>query len=1658
MGPDASGTGGLTGTVSCGTLGEIQIMPPQFHSFALLALVAGGLCHGDVVINEFQSSNNSTLLDEDGDASDWIELLNRGATRVELAGWGLSDRTDNPFKWVLPEVGLDPGQRLIVWCSGKNRDTSGETPAYTTPADVPGLVLWLKAEGEPYTDGQSADTWTDLSGMENHAAAPSAPTRPVFRTNRINGKPAFQFTRTSSQEFRLPVKSFNGMERLNNMTIYMVAKWAGGGVPSGLFGLWNSGTSFPNTHFEVNSGGALRLRIAQMDSVNVASTVVADEWTVLTGTMATGDLPFARLYKDGAEIGFRTQNPGDAFIADKDFMAIGASNPSRNLNGDIAEILLFDRALNTSERAFLDGHLGTRYALPGASGANGPQLHTSFSIDAAGENLVLTRPDGTTGDLVNAVAVPQDASYGRSPENGNLFRWFATPTPGAANSTSAYDAPLAKPAFSEPRGFKQSDFQLAISHPDPAATIRYTTDGSEPSPSNGGIYTAPFAVSQTGVVRAAAFKTGTLPTRAISTHSYIFLDDVIAQTTAPAGYPATWGGFTHVSYSIDSGIAAQPGYAENMMAALENFPTLSISIPVGDMFGSTGLYANPLSRGLEKIVSAEWITPDGGYDTQIDAGLRIQGGASREPNNTPKKSMRLLFKGIYGDGRLRVPVLADGGTVLADFNSLILRSDYNNSWLHWDAPQRLRGSMVRDQWMRDSQIAMSGHGSHGNHVHLYINGRYWGLYNAAERADAAFSASYFGGAREDYDAMTHRGVRDGNNIAWNAMRAITQAGLSTPAQYDAIRQYLDVTQFADYMILNIYGGNTDWPHNNWNAARKREPGAGYRFFAWDAERSLEGTAQNIVNLTGSNNPAEFYAALRQNAEFRLHFADRVHRHFFNGGALTPGAAGARYSARADKVQAGVFAEHARWGAYRNQIHDRNGPSPVYAVDPHWLAERDRLLNTYFPVRTANVLAQFQAASLYPNVAAPSFSQHGGQLPGSQTITITAPGGTIHYTLDGSDPRQEITSAVSPGAIQYTGPVTISGQQTLKARVLDGGVWSALNEADFFTLMPESLFLPAGSGDWTLNANWSPSPWPDGPAKRAAINAPLTADRNINLRAPVTVGSIRFDETDNLWRNRVRDQATGNTLTIDNGIQDALFKVDGNGSGYVEFEVAAGTTLASNLELQVNHLEGNAEHGALRLRETWSGPGGLRKTGHGIASLTGENKNFSGPLAVEEGVLQLTEPSTPASAAGISVSPGGQLRLVSGSSPGTPRVYGFTTPLILAGQGRSAAVPDDSGQGKLGALRYVPGNGENHAVIPTAVTLAAAAAIHVDGSLNRLELSAPLTPVEFPFSKSGGGTLHLSAENPGFTAPVHVNTGSLQITGSLGSPVTLGPSATLTGHGGVGPVSGGGFINPGRKIISAPTLSGSGVTVTLGQAGSPDYALPATDGNGLLAVGGIATPPASCRIHLANTGGTGYRGLIFAPWEVDLAAAIHAADCEVLVPDGGAWIPATDAQVLTVPETANFGSGPVQGRIVEVRLGAAPASFRRWQQAVYPDISDPGIIGASANPQGDGVSNLLRYALGITGSENPAGKLPQLTLNAGTREFRFPFDPGRDDIDCLVESSEDLGDWSDPAILFNSRHNPPTGLQDGWMRIGIPESESPRLFFRLHVIRRNFQAD
>ncbi|MCZ6794154.1 MAG: lamin tail domain-containing protein, partial [Planctomycetota bacterium] len=73
----------------------------------------------DLVISEFLAVNDSTIRDEDGEFTDWIEVFNAGATTANVGGWYLTDFVDELTKWQFPPVEIGPGGFLLVFASDK---------------------------------------------------------------------------------------------------------------------------------------------------------------------------------------------------------------------------------------------------------------------------------------------------------------------------------------------------------------------------------------------------------------------------------------------------------------------------------------------------------------------------------------------------------------------------------------------------------------------------------------------------------------------------------------------------------------------------------------------------------------------------------------------------------------------------------------------------------------------------------------------------------------------------------------------------------------------------------------------------------------------------------------------------------------------------------------------------------------------------------------------------------------------------------------------------------------------------------------------------------------------------------------------------------------------------------------------------------------------------------------------------------------------------------------------------------------------------------------------------------------------------------------------------------------------------------------------------
>jgi hypothetical protein len=640
--------------------------------------------------------------------------------------------------------------------------------------------------------------------------------------------------------------------------------------------------------------------------------------------------------------------------------------------------------------------------------------------------------------------------------------WQAPGAPRAMPITGQWLAPwpiekVEPIRFSVENFFPNEPFALAIEAPTPGATIHYTTDGSWPSPTHGAVYRAPITIERTTVLRAYAFKPNAVSTD-VRSRTYVFIDDILSQEdVAPKG--------AHWSTDMDPDVVRSPVYRDRIGDALLAIPTLSLVTSDEDMFGRGGIYRNPAEKGRdwERRASLELVQPDGRREFEANCGVRISGGRSRVPRASPKHNFRIVFRRKYGPGKLRYRLFPDSDR--DRYDGFVLRAGFNHSWTTRTAEKNY-AQYLRNAYTRDAHNATGSFNGNGRFVHLYVNGLYWGLYFMEDRQDAAFGAGIFGGSDDDFDVVQDRKPESGRMAAFEAMFAIANRGLASNKTFQELLGYLDLTHFIDYLIVNNFLANYDWPLRNWRAVRKREPGARFQFFTWDAEWTLPhyrpvwteaGNYKERLTIGDRDKtPGRLFHNLRENAEFRLRFADRLHRHFFNRGpfyvdlerpAWDPAhpernRPAALYHEWAKRIDEAIIAESARWGDTRREV--------PFTRDEEWVRERNRILNEWLPSRAVQFLEHCRKEGLYPHVEAPHFAPHGGVVEPGFRVSVAAPAGTIYFTTDGSDPRVPFDGTVSGRSRAYRGaPIPLDGATRLKARVLLDGEWSALNEATFY---------------------------------------------------------------------------------------------------------------------------------------------------------------------------------------------------------------------------------------------------------------------------------------------------------------------------------------------------------------------------------------------------------------------------------------------------------------------------------------------------------------------------------------------------------------------------------------------------------------------------------
>jgi hypothetical protein len=580
------------------------------------------------------------------------------------------------------------------------------------------------------------------------------------------------------------------------------------------------------------------------------------------------------------------------------------------------------------------------------------------------------------------------------------------------------------PVFSHERGFYTGPFDLTISVPE-GFQVYYTLNGNEPT--TGSIpYVGPISI--TG--RAGDPNSYSI----ISTTTYEYA------TWAPPVGEVFKASVLRVSLFQD-GVRAGPVHSHTYfvdggMADRYDLPVISIVTDSLNLFDyDTGIYvlgrihdefrqqnpgfqptfnggapSNYSLRGdeWERPMHIEMFEPGGVVGFAQDAGVRIHGGWSR---NFRQKSLRLYSRSEYGTSRFRHRIFPE--KTLDNFNRLILR----NSGQDWTQ------TLIRDAFMQGLADDLGFDVLAYRPAVLFLNGEYWGIHNIRERYDVFYIETNHGVPGDQVDRLTlNSQVQEGSDQHYQQMISyIGINGLAEQDHFEYIETQMDVENFMNYYISNIYINNTDWPHNNIDYWRKRtemyEPAGPavhdgrWRWMMFDTDfgfgwnRPSDAYRYNLLERaldpdgSSGNNPWSTFLMrkLLENVEFRNEFIDRF-ADLLNT-QFSPERVLARLEATKSAIEPYMQEHFDRWG-----YHDDRWQTPQNLND--WEARLD-LMRHFAQTRAGWVRTHI--ASRF-NLGSPKTLTVDVDNPGAGTVKVN----TIH--INGS--THGVQEPVYPWTGQY----------------------------------------------------------------------------------------------------------------------------------------------------------------------------------------------------------------------------------------------------------------------------------------------------------------------------------------------------------------------------------------------------------------------------------------------------------------------------------------------------------------------------------------------------------------------------------------------------------------------------------------------------------------
>ena len=511
--------------------------------------------------------------------------------------------------------------------------------------------------------------------------------------------------------------------------------------------------------------------------------------------------------------------------------------------------------------------------------------HANFKLEPEGGTLYLFNTSGTEIDRVTYPKQYRNTSYGRITDGGDRWEYFENYSPGKANSGSE-DSPsrCASPVFSTSGGFYPSSIQLSF-RTTPLTegdSIYYTTNGVEPTRSS--TYYVPgssITISKTTPIRAKSFSSPKLSSDVISATFFINV--------------------RNFKLPVSSIITDPVNLFDDMIGIYVDGKNGKPHDSVGNA---------PVNWNQDWSRPANYELYDTARVGRLNQELDIKITGNWSAKNA-QKSLAINPKNKYGENQLKYPELFSQKPG-QKYRSILLRNS-GNDWGNTMMRDAMMMSLIEKRVNLEYQAYEP--------AVIFVNGEYYGIQNLRERSNKDLIYSAYGLKEEEivlieeWDLPGHSEYRKLHELAVSK-----NYNLSNAADYNQMKQMMDVDNFMDYMVVELYYANTDWPMKNIRAWKKVGSGNPWRWILYDTDLAFSNYDQNMLSFMldfAESEPnynvanKKIFKALVSNNDFKNELIDRFCYHIST--TFDQGRVNYIIDSLAAKISTEIVYHKQKWG-------------------------------------------------------------------------------------------------------------------------------------------------------------------------------------------------------------------------------------------------------------------------------------------------------------------------------------------------------------------------------------------------------------------------------------------------------------------------------------------------------------------------------------------------------------------------------------------------------------------------------------------------------------------------------------------------------------------------------------------------------------------------